>query len=376
MQNTDDTFSWDPESDQIFDFPGETTLRGPAETFNKIHGCGLDVYGITPDATQLGPLILVPDSAEPGVINWGVPSAATINSRFQFWEKADFRILGHRQLKNISVTDGTDTLEPCILHFNLFDDSCVRLENLQSVILGTSKLETMTSIDFSGIQTSSFFILAETIGLFYKATLSGHSTLDVQARAISTNGFYGAELYGLCFNDYSSLLLNARLMQHVDSELILQSSLSFHDSSHGNICARSIHNDVPDNNIGDFVAIDAFDNSTVDIHTAQFLQGTGKGKIIQLSGNANVTINPLNNITPINPVEEVLNPTEKCWPGMFNFKSGSKAVLKLNGNAIGTVYNVNALYILNLFYIDGSPVDIRDKFIIDYDSNGLTIKLK
>ncbi|RZM92121.1 MULTISPECIES: hypothetical protein [unclassified Escherichia] len=376
MQNTDDTFSWDSNNQQTFRSAGETTLKGPAETFNKMQGCGLDVYGVTMDGTQSGPLILIPDSIKSNQINWAVQSAAPKDSSFKFFEKADFRISGNRKLKNKRLIDSSLYYPEYKIAFSLYDDSRVTLEELQGVFLGMSSLETATSTDFTGLQNSKFSILADSIGLFYKATLSGYSTLDVHAYAISAPNRAGIEPEGLRFNNYSSLLLNVRSDQHLESELKLSNSLSFHDSSYGNIFTMSIHNDIPDNNTGDFVAINAFDNSTVDIHTAQFLQGYGKGKIIQLSGNAKVTINPLIDIVPINPVKEVINPTGKCWPGMFNFKSGSGAVLRLNAHSIGTQYDVNALYLLNLVYIDGKPIDNRNKLSVDFDSGGLTIQLR
>lgn len=375
MQNTDATFSWDPNNQQTFRSSGETILSGSAETFNKMQGRGLDVYGVAQDGTQSGPLILIPDSTKSNEINWAVPSSVAGNSRFQFWEKADFRILGRRNLKDIMLTDSSKHHANYSIDFNLIDDSRVTLENLDYVFFGMSRLDTLTSPHFTGVQNSTFIILAEYIDLFYNAMISGHSTLDVQAKVVSTSNLNGANLSGLKFSNNSSLLLNVRLDQNINSELKLLSSLSFHDSSHGNIYAMSIYNDVPDNNTGDFVAIDAFDNSIVDIHTTQFLQENGTGKIIQLSGNANVTINPLNNIIPISPAAELHKPTGKCWPGMINFKSGSKATLTLVGETLQNIFDVMALNDLKIVCVDGKPVDILNDLNISF-KNGIVIKLK
>ncbi|TLJ02678.1 hypothetical protein FEK47_24440 [Escherichia sp. E3659] len=369
MQNKDATFSWDPNNQQTFRYYDETILSGSAETFNKIQGCGLDVYGIALDGTQPGPLILLPDSTKSNEINWAVPSMVAGNSRFQFWEKADFRILGNRN--DITLTDASGHHGTYAITFNLIDDSRVMLENLDCVYLAMSRLETMTSPEFSGVQNSNFSIVAKYIDLFYNAMLSGDSMLDVQANVVSTSDPTG----GLLLNNNSSLLLNVRLAQDIESKLELLSSFSFCDSSHGYIYATSIYNYLPDNYFGDYVAIDAFDNSTVDIHTTQFSQENGTGKIIQLSGNATVTINPLNNIIPINPVVELQKPTGKCWPGMINFKSGSKATLTLVGETLQNIFDVMALNDLKIVYVDGKPVDILNDLNISF-KNGIVIKLK
>lgn len=252
------------------------------------------------------------------------------------------------------------------------DESRVTLENLNTVVLEMSTLSTTRSPDFPGITNSTFSISAEVIQLFYQAKLSGSSTLDVQANLITTSNYYNLDSVGWYFDDNSSFLLNVNLLQHDESEFIARSCLSFHDSSHGKIYACSIYNDVTHDNS----AINACDNSTVDIYTEQLIRAERQEVFIELSGNATVTINPLNDIIPINPVDEVSTPVKKTWPGMFNFKSGSKAVLKLTGHAIGTPQQVNALYLLKLFYIDGQPVDTRSKFSITYAANELTIKLK
>ncbi|TGC02543.1 MULTISPECIES: hypothetical protein [unclassified Escherichia] len=380
MKNTDATFNWDPESNQSFDYPREVTLRGPAEAFNKMQGCGLEVYGMATGPVhvgpvQAGPLILLPDSTGADVINWSVPATKDKNSTFLFLEKADFRIAGDKNLKTITLTDSSRHRPYFAIDFKLFDDSRVTLENLRAVFLGMSRLDTIKSPYLTGIQNSRFIISAEYIELFYNAIISGYSTLDVQANEISTNNIAGSILSGLRFNNNSSLLLNVRLEQHTDSNLNLSSSLSFYDSSYGNIFARTICNDVPDNNEGDYVAIDAFDNSTVDIHTTQFSQGNGMGKIIQLSGSAKVTINPLNNTIPIAPVQELQKPTGKCWAGMINFKSGSKATLTLAAATLQNLPDVMALNDLKIVYVDEMPVDILSSFNISF-KDGIVLKLK
>ncbi|TGB98140.1 hypothetical protein CRI63_24205 [Escherichia sp. E2661] len=149
----------------------------------------------------------------------------------------------------------------------------------------------------------------------------------------------------------------------------------FYNSSSGNITSRTIYNDYTDNNSNGFTAIEVIDQARVSIRTEQFLQGAGQGKIIQLSGSAQVTINPMNDIIPINPVEEMYHPTEKCWPGMINFKSGSKATLKLVGAALQDNQSVAALNSLKLVYVDGKPVDIASNFYVNF-TDGITLMMK
>lgn len=378
MKNIDTTFTWDSANHQTFNSPGVTILKGRPETFNKMRGCGLDVYGRAIDGTTAGPLILAPDiSNDSGVINWGAESTspAYSNPSFNFWRQADFRISGNRQLKTTQFIDGSDPQHENVIKFNLYDDSRVTLENLTCVILKMAMLETWKSLDFDDLLQPKFSISAEVVELFYQAKLNGNSILDVQANLISVTNFHGALIGGLYFYDNSGIVLNDSFSPHNESKLKLMNSSVFRDFSFGNINARTIYNGVPDNNTTDVVAIDAFDNANVSICTEQFLQDTGKGKIIQLSGGAQVTIKPMNGIIPINLVEEMYHPTEKCWPGMINFKSGSKATLRLIGTALQSDQSVAALNSLKLVYVDGKPVDIASNFNI-YLTDGITLMLK
>lgn len=378
MKNIDTTFTWDSANHQTFNSPGVTILKGNPETFNKMRGCGLDVYGRAIDGTTAGPLILAPDiSNDSGVINWGAESTSPAyrNPSFNFWRQADFRISGNRQLKTTQFIDGSDPQHENVIKFNLYDDSRVTLENLTCVILKMAMLETWKSLDFDDLLQPKFSISAEVVELFYQAKLNGNSILDVQANLISVTNFHGALIGGLYFYDNSGIVLNDSFSPHNESKLKLMNSSVFRDFSFGNINARTIYNGVPDNNTTDVVAIDAFDNANVSICTEQFLQDTGKGKIIQLSGGAQVTIKPMNGIIPINLVEEMYHPTEKCWPGMINFKSGSKATLRLIGTALQSDQSVAALNSLKLVYVDGKPVDIASNFNI-YLTDGITLMLK
>lgn len=378
MKNIDTTFTWDSANHQTFRSPGVTILKGRPETFNKMRGCGLDVYGRAIDGTTAGPLILAPDiSNDSGVINWGAESTspAYSNPSFNFWRQADFRISGNRQLKTTQFIDGSDPQHENVIKFNLYDDSRVTLENLTCVILKMAMLETWKSLDFDDLLQPKFSISAEVVELFYQAKLNGNSILDVQANLISVTNFHGALIGGLYFYDNSGIVLNDSFSPHNESKLKLMNSSVFRDFSFGNINARTIYNGVPDNNTTDVVAIDAFDNANVSICTEQFLQDTGKGKIIQLSGGAQVTIKPMNGIIPINLVEEMYHPTEKCWPGMINFKSGSKATLRLIGTALQSDQSVAALNSLQLIHVDGRPADIASNFHVDF-TDGITLMKK
>lgn len=378
MQNTDTTFNWEPNKYQCFNSPGLTTLNGRPETFNKMRGCGLDVYGIAVDGTTAGPLILVPDvSNEPGIIDWAVPSTSPghIYASFKFFEKSDFRVSGNSQLGTTDFLDGPDLQYEYPITFNLYDDSRVTLEDLNYVILTEAELATMKTPDFDGLLQPIFSISAKLVELFYKAELYGNSILNVQANLISTVRISGGNLGLLCFRDSAGLFINNELSQQVDSELRLLSGLHFYEFSFGNITSRTIYNDVPDNNTTDTTAIEAIDQARVSIRTEQFLQGAGQGKIIQLSGNAQVTINPMNGIVPINLIEEMYHPTEKCWPGMINFKSGSRATLKLVGAALQSGNSVTALNKLKLVHIDGKPVDILSNFYVKF-TDGITLMMK
>lgn len=378
MKNIDTTFEWDPNKQQFFDSPGVTVLKGRPETFNKMRGCGLDVYGRAIDGTTAGPLILVPDvSNESDTIDWAAPSTSHeyIYGSFRFFEKSDFRISGNSQLGTTYFLDGSDLMHEYPITFKLYDDSRVTLEDLNYVILKTAELTTTKSPDFDGSLQPIFSISAEVVELFYKAELYGYSILNVQANVMSTAEIAGGHLGLLCFRDNSGLFINNELSQQVDSELRLKSGLHFYKFSFGNITSRTIYNDVPDSNTTETTAVEAVDQARVSIRTEQFLQGFGKGKIIQLSGNAQVTINPMNDIIPINPVEEMYHPTEKCWPGMINFKSGSKATLKLVGAALQNGQNLTALNSLKLVYVDGKPVDIASNFYVTF-TDGITLKMK
>lgn len=378
MKNIDTTFEWDPNKQQFFDSPGVTVLKGRPETFNKMRGCGLDVYGRATDGTTAGPLILVPDvSNESGTIDWAAPSTSPGHNygSFRFFEKSDFRISGNSQLGTTYFLDGSDLEHEYPITFKLYDDSRVTLEDLNYVILKTAELTTKKSPDFDGFLQPIFSISAEVVELFYKAELYGYSILNVQANIMSTAKIAGGNLGLLCFRDNASLFINNNLSQQVDSELRLMSGLHFYKHSSGNITSRTIYNDVPDSNTTDTTAVEAVDQASVSIRTEQFLQGVGKGKIIQLSGNAQVTINPMNGIVPINLIEEMYHPTKKCWPGMINFKSGSKATLKLVGAALQNGQNLTALNSLKLVYVDGKPVDIASNFYVTF-TDGITLKMK
>lgn len=378
MQNIDTTFTWEPNKQQAFNSPGLTILKGHPETFNKMRGCGLDVYGIASDGTVAGPLILVPDASnESGMIDWVAPSTFPDHSHasFKFWTKADFRISGNSQLRTTSFMDGPDFLHENSITFYLYDDSNVTLEDLNSVILSMTSLETAKTPNFDYLLHPKFVISAEVVKLFNRAELLGYSRLDVQANLISTTRFGQFQSGGLFFRDNSGLVINNLLSQQVDSELRLLGALCFYDSSYAVITARTIYNDFPDNSINDIAAIEAVGNASLSIRTEQFLQGSGEGKIIQLSDNADVTIYPMNGIIPINLVEEMNHPTKKCWPGMINFKSGAKGMLRLVGNALQSNQSVSALNSLQLVYVDGKPVDIASNFNIDL-SAGIGLWLK
>lgn len=375
MQNIDTTFKWDPNKQQTFISPGVTILKGLPETFNKLQGCGLDVYGIATDGTTSGPLILVPDaSSESGIIDWAVPStsAAFKYGSFNFLEKSDFRISGDMQLRTTKFIDGLNLEFQYPMTFNLYDDSRVRFENLSYVILSMTILDTRRTPDFHGFLNPQFSISAEVVQLFYKAFLYGNSILDVTANVIETAKPGGIESGGLFLWDNAGLVINQDLSQQVESELRLMSALHFYNFSFGNITSRTIYNDISDNAIA---GIKAIDQSIVSICTEQFLQGMGQGKIINLSGAAKVIINPMNGIIPINPVEEMYHPTEKCWPGMINFESGSMATLKLVGAALQSDQTVAALNSLKLVHVDGKPVDIASNFRIDF-TDGISLRLK
>ncbi|RZN44928.1 hypothetical protein [Escherichia sp. E13S3] len=374
MQNTDTTFTWDSANHQTFSSPGVTILKGSPETFNKMEGCGLEVRGLTGDGAIAGPLFLIPDvSNESSVINWAAPSTSPVHSPalFIFREKSDFRILGNRQLRTTWFTSGVDNT----ITFSLYDDSYVKLEDLKYVILGMASLTTVKTAGFNDFLQPIFSISAEVVELFYNAELLGFSILDVQANVISTTRISDLQVGGLRFKDNAALVINDNLSQHIDSELRILSGLYFYNSSSGNITSRTIYNDYTDNNSNGFTAIEVIDQARVSIRTEQFLQGAGQGKIIQLSGSAQVTINPMNDIIPINPVEEMYHPTEKCWPGMINFKSGSKATLKLVGAALQDNQSVAALNSLKLVYVDGKPVDIASNFYVNF-TDGITLMMK